>query len=721
MRTSFSMKGVGNQCWSNNGDCPFRSECLWNAKKQEVTCKCHEGYGGDDCDEVAVCADVQCPKHSTCVDVVNEPVCVCKNGYARSGKICLDIDECSVNNGGCDPAATCTNQPGASPLCACPQGYEEATPLVTSNLCVETAQKCRDIDECLVEDVCRNGGKCINTEGSYVCRCGIGYFQDPKTRRCTDLDECALNLHSCSPLAECTNTPGSYECECSVGFEGDGRSCKAAGGCSEQCPDGQVCTGPAGGNRCVPVVAGADSVCPQLTSFDGKLREASPCETTTVGCAVEASCSWQDGTAECTCLPGFEETVSRKNKDGHVCNEASQECRDQGECQHMNGGCDPLAQCLEQAGAPPICICPPKHTGNGLVCCSEDEVFTGLVCCPSDGWEVGDDGLCFHQDELLICPPGTVPDVQNGYCTNQEEPEPDITFEPPPELEGDGWMPPAVDPSSPVDPPGFTPPDYIAPEYTPPLVPAVPVGPPLGLQGPQVPPPVVPTPIKVCPDKFVFALGQCVPIYSQPTSTAKQPPSCATHKCVAPLGCVESLFGPRCAFMPRAGGGGKIKGVRLSGHKEAYMPKWHPPVIFKLSWEAKGTRKWFFDCGHDVSLAGFGRGRKWFSVLHFLLPGRVYGGVTAHAPEEVRLARNEREWKPYKLHCNVYPPSSPYACDKQDSVPLPGSLLRQAGNTKSTQDSKMVVFRTNNVESFKQNPCDQGYFYSPAVALCLPN
>jgi hypothetical protein len=42
----------------------------------------------------------------------------------------------------------------------------------------------------------------------------------------TDLDECAIQEHQCSPRADCLNAPGSYHCACHPGFAGDGFSCE---------------------------------------------------------------------------------------------------------------------------------------------------------------------------------------------------------------------------------------------------------------------------------------------------------------------------------------------------------------------------------------------------------------------------------------------------------------------------------------------------------------
>ena len=42
----------------------------------------------------------------------------------------------------------------------------------------------------------------------------------------TDIDECVVRSHSCSPDAYCNNTKGSYNCTCKPGFTGSGRECK---------------------------------------------------------------------------------------------------------------------------------------------------------------------------------------------------------------------------------------------------------------------------------------------------------------------------------------------------------------------------------------------------------------------------------------------------------------------------------------------------------------
>jgi len=69
------------------------------------------------------------------------------------------------------------------------------------------SKRCKDIDECAV-----NGGTadceqlCINTVGSYKCGCRDG-FKLRNQRRCLDIDECAIpKLNKCQHF--CNNTIG---------------------------------------------------------------------------------------------------------------------------------------------------------------------------------------------------------------------------------------------------------------------------------------------------------------------------------------------------------------------------------------------------------------------------------------------------------------------------------------------------------------------------------
>lgn len=73
-----------------------------------------------------------------------------------------------------------------------------------------------------------NGGcehECVNTIGTYYCRCWPGFELSGDGNTCSDIDECAVSNGGCSD--RCVNSPGGFRCDCpsDLYLHADGRTC----------------------------------------------------------------------------------------------------------------------------------------------------------------------------------------------------------------------------------------------------------------------------------------------------------------------------------------------------------------------------------------------------------------------------------------------------------------------------------------------------------------
>ncbi|CAD7082561.1 unnamed protein product [Hermetia illucens] len=214
-----------NECMENTSVCEYG--CINTIGSYR--CKCPKGLRAS---EANSCIDInECllrnghgPCQDTCVNTWGSYKCSCGNlagtQLSTDGHSCVDMDECSVNNGGC--SHTCLNTMGRA-FCLCPEGW-----ILDSDW-----KTCVDIDECAdqrsSEMKCEFG--CINTPGSYSClvdigadqpidddepECPDGYYRNYTTEDCQDKNECADDNGGC--YHQCVNTFGSYHCVCRTGF-----------------------------------------------------------------------------------------------------------------------------------------------------------------------------------------------------------------------------------------------------------------------------------------------------------------------------------------------------------------------------------------------------------------------------------------------------------------------------------------------------------------------
>ncbi|XP_058016684.1 endosialin [Ahaetulla prasina] len=152
-----------------------------------------------------------------CLDEGSGYACECHAGYVLlpDGHSCAANDPCRRRPCQFDCVAEEESSHGYS--CRCPAGYELAS----------DGHQCEDLDECL-DAPCEH--QCENTEGSYLCRCHLGFSPaEDEPGQCVDTDECQIP-GVCQQM--CVNYVGGFECYCTEGFdlEADGISCSPVDG-----------------------------------------------------------------------------------------------------------------------------------------------------------------------------------------------------------------------------------------------------------------------------------------------------------------------------------------------------------------------------------------------------------------------------------------------------------------------------------------------------------
>ena len=182
-------------------------------------CTCSEHFRGSDCnadvDECARPGNECIVGNEACRNVYGSYHCGhCVEGYERDAhELCADVDECARDNGGCR-GLQCVNEAGSYRCGQCDEGFRPA---------VADPSDCEDVDECATENnECQafyEGLRpCINSEGSYECGdCLAGYFEDPHTSFCTDIDECSVptrqycgHVRSSEPYVDVSLFAASY-------------------------------------------------------------------------------------------------------------------------------------------------------------------------------------------------------------------------------------------------------------------------------------------------------------------------------------------------------------------------------------------------------------------------------------------------------------------------------------------------------------------------------
>nr|XP_033812519.1 nephronectin isoform X2 [Geotrypetes seraphini] len=155
------------------------------------------------------------PCKHRCMNTHGSYKCYCLNGYMlMPDGSCSNARTCSMANCqyGCDVVK-------GEIHCRCPSPGLQLAP---------DGRTCVDVDECATgRVVCPRFRKCINTFGSYICKCHKGFdlMYIGGKYQCYDIDECSVGRYPCNSFAQCYNTQGSYKCKCKEGYRGNGIEC----------------------------------------------------------------------------------------------------------------------------------------------------------------------------------------------------------------------------------------------------------------------------------------------------------------------------------------------------------------------------------------------------------------------------------------------------------------------------------------------------------------
>uniref|UniRef100_UPI00398E9F91 epidermal growth factor-like protein 6 n=1 Tax=Pristiophorus japonicus TaxID=55135 RepID=UPI00398E9F91 len=206
--------------WKKNYKGHCEAICEHGCKHGECVglnkCKCYPGFTGKTCNQdFNECGLKPRPCEHRCMNTHGSYKCYCLNGYMlMPDGTCANSRTCAMVNCqyGCEDVK-------GEVRCLCPSSGLQLGP---------DGKTCVDIDECATaKTLCPPLRRCVNTFGSYFCKCQTGYelkYIDGKYK-CIDTNECVANTHSCSIHADCHNTQGSFKCKCKQGFRGSGFQC----------------------------------------------------------------------------------------------------------------------------------------------------------------------------------------------------------------------------------------------------------------------------------------------------------------------------------------------------------------------------------------------------------------------------------------------------------------------------------------------------------------
>ncbi|CAH1253501.1 SNED1 [Branchiostoma lanceolatum] len=230
--------------WLNNVNCARNEDSISTCPLlSDVTNTCtHASNAGVQCRDLDDCRPNPCQNGGTCLDQVDDFVCLCRHPY--EGKSC-DVNTADpCQSGPCENGGVCSSSGGRF-TCSCQPGWEGTTCQI-------------NIDEC-ASTPCKNGGTCTDGINLYTCTCPTGWkgtecqnftcegrafskYQNPDD--CKTYYECLDGfpdyvLQLCAPQYT-VFSEATMKCEWPKDVEG----CDITYVCSTPCENGGSCSGP---------------------------------------------------------------------------------------------------------------------------------------------------------------------------------------------------------------------------------------------------------------------------------------------------------------------------------------------------------------------------------------------------------------------------------------------------------------------------------------------
>ncbi|XP_054708894.1 LOW QUALITY PROTEIN: fibulin-1-like [Uloborus diversus] len=278
-------------------------------------------------------------------------------------------------------------------------------------------------NRCETEKPCSHICEDLGTE--IRCSCEPGYKLAADQQTCEDVDECALDIHSCNRQTEvCSNRIGLFEClprtnrwpnDCGQGYVLNRltNSCEDLNECELQlCPSDKTCVNTIGSFMCIikkplcPSGFRYNEVTLKCIDIDECMEGISNCDSS------REICQNMQGSFQCIPIP----SRNRNCPAGFKWNENKDNCNDVDECQEELDDCRlPDEECRNTIGGYECdakCSATMKFNTAQNKCVEIDVCSEGTHTCK-------DDETCIPTMDTYIC----VPNVVGANCGPGFKPE----------------------------------------------------------------------------------------------------------------------------------------------------------------------------------------------------------------------------------------------------------------------------------------------------------